>query len=220
MDQQRKERTPKPGVVDTEEAGEGRIRFWGQLRLHYETLFKTKQNKKLPSKALWRQEKDLWVWGQPGLQSEFYDSQNYIKKRCLEKKNTKIHTYIHTYIHSKQKRRELIENILYLFSHNNYKLITISKKYTTLKNENNPEVYLANCFPCAALFPGHCEQSLTFFWRSLAFPSVANFNKQICDSYETVAQHQPEAKSRDTHRTGCCPWVSAPAPHQYALYMV
>jgi hypothetical protein len=27
---------------------------------------------------------DLWVCGQPGLQSEFQDSQGYIKKPCLE----------------------------------------------------------------------------------------------------------------------------------------
>ena len=28
----------------------------------------------------------LWVWGQPGLQSEFQDSQDYTEKPCLEKK--------------------------------------------------------------------------------------------------------------------------------------
>jgi hypothetical protein len=30
---------------------------------------------------------DLWVWGQPGLQSEFQDSQGYTEKPCLEKQN-------------------------------------------------------------------------------------------------------------------------------------
>jgi hypothetical protein len=37
---------------------------------------------------------DFWVWGQPGLQSEFQDSQGYTEKPCLEppppiKKNLK-----------------------------------------------------------------------------------------------------------------------------------
>jgi hypothetical protein len=36
--------------------------------------------------ALGRQRQvDFWVWGQPGLQSEFQDSQGYIEKPCLEK---------------------------------------------------------------------------------------------------------------------------------------
>jgi hypothetical protein len=30
---------------------------------------------------------DFWVRGQPGLQSEFQDSQSYTEKRCLEKTN-------------------------------------------------------------------------------------------------------------------------------------
>jgi hypothetical protein len=28
---------------------------------------------------------DFWVWGKPGLQSEFQDSQGYTEKPCLEK---------------------------------------------------------------------------------------------------------------------------------------
>jgi hypothetical protein len=32
---------------------------------------------------------DLWVWGQPGLQSEFQDSQGYTEKPRLEKQNKK-----------------------------------------------------------------------------------------------------------------------------------
>jgi hypothetical protein len=28
---------------------------------------------------------DFWVWGQPGLQSEFQDSQGYTEKPCLKK---------------------------------------------------------------------------------------------------------------------------------------
>jgi hypothetical protein len=38
--------------------------------------------------ALGRQRQvDFWVWGQPGLQSEFQDSQGYTEKPCLEKQN-------------------------------------------------------------------------------------------------------------------------------------
>jgi hypothetical protein len=36
--------------------------------------------------ALWRQRQaDIWVQGQPGLQSEFQDSQGYTEKPCLKK---------------------------------------------------------------------------------------------------------------------------------------
>jgi hypothetical protein len=36
--------------------------------------------------ALRRQRQvDFWVWGQPGLQSEFQDSQGYTEKPCLKK---------------------------------------------------------------------------------------------------------------------------------------
>jgi hypothetical protein len=35
---------------------------------------------------------DFWVWGQPGLQSEFQDSQGYTEKPCL-KKTTHTHTH-------------------------------------------------------------------------------------------------------------------------------
>jgi hypothetical protein len=39
--------------------------------------------------ALGRQRQaDFWVQGQPGLQSEFQDSQGYKEKPCLEKKTT------------------------------------------------------------------------------------------------------------------------------------
>jgi hypothetical protein len=32
---------------------------------------------------------DFWVWGQPGLQSEFQDSQGFTEKPCLKKPKTK-----------------------------------------------------------------------------------------------------------------------------------
>jgi hypothetical protein len=41
--------------------------------------------------ALGRQRQaDFWVRGQPGLQSEFQDSQGYTEKPCLEKPNQKL----------------------------------------------------------------------------------------------------------------------------------
>jgi hypothetical protein len=48
----------------------------------------------IPSRALWRaplipvlgRQADFWVRGQPGLQSEFQDSQGYTEKPCLENK--------------------------------------------------------------------------------------------------------------------------------------
>jgi hypothetical protein len=40
--------------------------------------------------ALGRQRQEgFWVQGQPGLQSEFQDSQGYTEKPCLEKQKTK-----------------------------------------------------------------------------------------------------------------------------------
>jgi hypothetical protein len=43
--------------------------------------------------ALGRQRQaDFWVRGQPGLQSEFQDSQGYTEKPCLEKQKTKNKT--------------------------------------------------------------------------------------------------------------------------------
>jgi hypothetical protein len=40
--------------------------------------------------ALGRQKQaDFWVPGQPGLQSEFQDSQGYIEKPCLKKQKKK-----------------------------------------------------------------------------------------------------------------------------------
>jgi hypothetical protein len=40
--------------------------------------------------ALRRQRQaDFWVWGQPDLQSEFQDSQDYTEKPCLGKKEKK-----------------------------------------------------------------------------------------------------------------------------------
>jgi hypothetical protein len=40
----------------------------------------------IPARGRQRQA-DFWVWGQPGLQSEFQESQGYTEKPCLEKTN-------------------------------------------------------------------------------------------------------------------------------------
>ena len=45
---------------------------------------KNKKNPLIPALRSQRQA-DFWVWGQPGLQSEFLDSQGYTEKPCLEK---------------------------------------------------------------------------------------------------------------------------------------
>jgi hypothetical protein len=42
--------------------------------------------------STWRQRRvDFWVQGQPGLQSEFQDSQGYTEKPCLKNKNKYIY---------------------------------------------------------------------------------------------------------------------------------
>ena len=76
---------------------------------------KTKQNKTKTKKiwfelgmvvhtfnpSTWKAEaEDFWVQGQPGLQSEFQDSQGYTEKPCLEKPKKKVsqYAYIHIFI--------------------------------------------------------------------------------------------------------------------------
>jgi hypothetical protein len=46
-----------------------------------------------PSTLKRQRQVDFWVQGQPGLQSEFQDSQGYTEKPCLKKKK-----YIYIYI--------------------------------------------------------------------------------------------------------------------------
>jgi hypothetical protein len=46
---------------------------------------------------------DFWVWGQPGLQSEFQNSQGYTEKPCPEKPNKET---------NKQKQKEQKKNLL------------------------------------------------------------------------------------------------------------
>jgi hypothetical protein len=73
------------------------LSFWASLQpqlvvfaQHWDFHFKTHVTRQwwhtplIP--ALGRQSQaDFWVWGQPGLQSEFQDSQVYTEKPCLEK---------------------------------------------------------------------------------------------------------------------------------------
>jgi hypothetical protein len=58
--------------------------------------------------ALGRQRQvDFWVWGQPGLQSEFQDSQGYTEKPCLE---TNKQTNKQTNKEFKMLRESLVPN--------------------------------------------------------------------------------------------------------------
>jgi hypothetical protein len=80
--------------------------FWEQFFLHLGTthtvhqrakdaLARTHGKSKGWSRAWWytplipalgrQRQVDFWVWGQPGLQSEFQDSQGYTEKPCLKK---------------------------------------------------------------------------------------------------------------------------------------
>jgi hypothetical protein len=64
--------------------------------------------------ALGRQRQaDFWVWGQPGLQSEFQDSQGYTEKPCLEKK---------------KKRKEKKRNLLMCIISSEFSLTTSGSK--------------------------------------------------------------------------------------------
>ena len=44
--------------------------------------------------------RSLWVGGQPGLQSKFQNSQDYIEKHCLEEKSTSVLVHIFTLLHN------------------------------------------------------------------------------------------------------------------------
>jgi hypothetical protein len=55
---------------------------------------------------------DFWVWGQPGLQSEFQDSQGYTKKPCVEEKEKKKR--------KEKKRKEKKRKIYYVSTFQKY----------------------------------------------------------------------------------------------------
>jgi hypothetical protein len=81
------------------------LRTAGTKGIHHYTwlnlFFKKRKHTKTesPSRAWWRtplipalgrqRQADFWVRGQPGLQSEFQDSQGYTEKPCLEKQTNK-----------------------------------------------------------------------------------------------------------------------------------
>jgi hypothetical protein len=50
----------------------------------------------IPALGRQRQE-DFWVQGQPGLQSDFHDSQGYTEKPCLEKPKKKKKSYVYVF---------------------------------------------------------------------------------------------------------------------------
>jgi hypothetical protein len=66
-------------------------KHWSSLSFSYETVDCRAWWHTPLIPALGRQRQaDLWVRGQPGLQSEFQDSQGYTEKPCLEKPSTHI----------------------------------------------------------------------------------------------------------------------------------
>ena len=66
----------------------GFIKLWSQARWHMPLI-----------PALRRQRQaDFWVRGQPGLQSEFQDSQGYTEKPCLEKNNNNKKLWMKLYV--------------------------------------------------------------------------------------------------------------------------
>ena len=65
----------------------------------------------------------LWVWGQPGLQSEFQDSQSYTEKTCLKKNARKKENK------KKKGRKKINETGLNLLGSNNL-LVSIETRAT------------------------------------------------------------------------------------------
>ena len=49
---------------------------------------------------------DLWVQGQPGLQSEFQDSQGSVERSCLKKQVSQVVTVLHTFNPNTQEAKE------------------------------------------------------------------------------------------------------------------
>jgi hypothetical protein len=84
--------------------------IWRWHRRARKTVFKSRAWCRTPLiPALGRQRHaDFWVWGQPGLQSKFQDSQGYTEKPCLEKPKKKK-KYLEL---RKRVRLELIPSIL------------------------------------------------------------------------------------------------------------
>jgi hypothetical protein len=82
--------------------------LWGHLskqkpkKLGFKYLPKDRVKNLSSSRAWWctplipalgrQRQVDFWVWGQPGLQSEFQDSQGYTEKPCLKKQTNKAKT--------------------------------------------------------------------------------------------------------------------------------
>jgi hypothetical protein len=69
---------------------------------------------------------DFWVGGQPGLQSEFQDSQYCTEKPCLEKPKTNQPTNQPT----KQTNKQNI--YIYIYQHEGFLLMKTKEENTTL----------------------------------------------------------------------------------------
>jgi hypothetical protein len=116
---------------------------------------------------------DFWVWGQPGLQSEFQDSQGYTEKPCLEKQNkTKqkpknvVCIFVYLYIEPRRRSGVLLnQSPLYLFNYSSYILF----------------VYFMCVRLCAyqPLFLFSPAFYLTF-WHGLNEPGAHRFLRQPC----------------------------------------
>jgi hypothetical protein len=77
---------------------------------------------------------DFRVWGQPGLQSKFQDSQGYTEKPCLEKQNkTKQNRTEQNKRKKKKKKNERKHHTLFLFSTNLYSIEKTSGSLVTRK---------------------------------------------------------------------------------------
>jgi hypothetical protein len=87
--------------------------------------------------ALGRQRQaDFWVWGQPGLQSEFQDSQGYTEKPCLKK--------------PKKKKRIKYFGIVYLCVHG--VCVYVCSVHMDMQAIQRPEEDVCS-FPLIALSP-------------------------------------------------------------------
>jgi hypothetical protein len=87
---------------------------------------------------------DFWVWGQPGLQSEFQDSQGYTEKPCLGKKKKGTHQTDFS------SRRKLFHHFDFRLLPNYEKIIFLLLKWPSLWSILRP--FLRNQYKCPLEF--------------------------------------------------------------------
>jgi hypothetical protein len=108
--------------------------------------------------ALGRQRQaDFWVRGEPGLQSEFQDSQGYTEKPCLEKQTNKLRTR-----GFKLSRRLRSSGTLFRMS-------TSSLRWVVSH-------WQAHCLPVSPVLV--LRQSRECQWRTLAYTWWVNWGRQ------------------------------------------